>query len=104
MFDGELIKILRGKHNLTQAELAHKVGVTQVQIGRLEGKNNCNPSFSLLEKIASVFNLSVGAMLSLKETPPKISENEKVRFRKNPILTDELKTYIEQTVKELLNK
>ena len=52
------IKILRAMHNMTQEELAKKVGVTRQTIIAIElGKYN--PSLELAFKIARVFNTRI---------------------------------------------
>ena len=48
------IKELRARYNMTQEELADKVGVTRMTIGFLE-KGKYNPSLSLAHKISKVF-------------------------------------------------
>lgn len=53
----ELIKA-RIKYNMTQAQLAQKVGTKQSAIARLES-DNINPSLEFLQKVAQVMGLSV---------------------------------------------
>lgn len=45
----------RLKNNLSQRELAKKVGTSQAAISRIEGMNG-NPSLSLLKRIADALN------------------------------------------------
>jgi putative transcriptional regulator len=52
------IKELRAKHNLTQDDLANKVGVRRETIVFLE-KGKYNPSLKLAYDIARIFNLSI---------------------------------------------
>ncbi len=52
------IKVLRAKHNLTQNDLAKKVGVRRETIVFLE-KGKYNPSLKLAYDIAKVFKLSI---------------------------------------------
>ncbi|MEH7351643.1 helix-turn-helix transcriptional regulator [Gottfriedia acidiceleris] len=52
------VKELRMKHDITQQELADKVGVSSRTIISLE-KQKYNPSVQLAYKIASAFNLSI---------------------------------------------
>jgi transcriptional regulator with XRE-family HTH domain len=54
---GDRIKQLRISLNLTQQELADKVGLSYVQIGRYE-KDKSNPSSEILQKLALVLNTS----------------------------------------------
>lgn len=53
----ELIEA-RIKHNMTQEEVAKKVGTKQSSIARLES-GNINPSLDFLQKVAQVLGLSV---------------------------------------------
>ena len=60
---GERIKQLRTIAGLTQSELAEKVGLTYVQIGRYEtGKSN--PSSKVLQKLASTLETSADFLMS----------------------------------------
>lgn len=52
------IKELRAKHNITQIELAQKVGVRRETIVFLE-KGKYNPSLKLAYDIAKVFGLKI---------------------------------------------
>jgi putative transcriptional regulator len=52
------IKELRAKDNLTQIELAQKVGVRRETIVFLE-KGKYNPSLKLAHDISQVFNLKI---------------------------------------------
>lgn len=52
------LKELRERKNLTQAELARKIGVNRSYISRIEsGKSK--PSLALLERIANELGISV---------------------------------------------
>jgi putative transcriptional regulator len=52
------IKELRARHNLSQLELARKVGVRRETIVFLE-KGQYNPSLRLAHDIARLFNLAI---------------------------------------------
>ncbi|MFX0094676.1 MAG: helix-turn-helix transcriptional regulator [Candidatus Hodarchaeota archaeon] len=52
------IKEFRARYNLTQKELAEKVGVRRETIVFLE-KGKYNPSLKLAHRIARVFNTSI---------------------------------------------
>ena len=60
---GERIKQLRTIAGLTQSELAEKVGLTYVQIGRYKtGKSN--PSSKVLQKLATTLEASADFLMS----------------------------------------
>ncbi|QEK12628.1 helix-turn-helix transcriptional regulator [Crassaminicella thermophila] len=52
------LKILRAKHNLSQMELAKKVGVSRNTINSIENSKSI-PSLDIALKISSIFNKSV---------------------------------------------
>lgn len=55
---GEQITLLRKQQNLSQDELAKKVGVSRTIIGNYE-RNANTPSIEVLVKLAKVFNVTV---------------------------------------------
>ena len=55
---GKLIKEIRIKHNLTQAELAKKYGVTYQAVSKWENGKNI-PDISLLKKMSTDFNIDI---------------------------------------------
>jgi len=59
------IKVLRAKHDLTQAELAEQVGVTRKTINTIENGHYV-PSTVLALKIARVFGVPVEEVFRLK--------------------------------------
>jgi putative transcriptional regulator len=60
------IKELRARENLTQLDLAKKVGVRRETIVFLE-KNKYNPSLKLAYEIAKVFNKSIEEVFIFKD-------------------------------------
>ena len=61
------IKELRARQNLTQDELARKVGVRRETIVFLE-KGKYNPSLKLAHDIAVVFNVKIEEVFIFEET------------------------------------
>ena len=63
-----MVKRLREKAGLTQAELAQKIGTSQSVIARLEGGNDTRtPSLSLLSRIAGSCNAALEFGFSYKK-------------------------------------
>jgi putative transcriptional regulator len=60
------LKIQRAIHNLTQAQLADKIGVTRQSINAIE-KGKYVPSTVLALKFAKLFNESVENIFTLEE-------------------------------------
>ena len=63
------LKALRLKNNLTQAELASKMGVAQqtVQSWETVGDNGRNPSVDTLKQLAELFGCSYAELLDGEE-------------------------------------
>lgn len=59
------IKIERARHNMTQADLANKIGVSRQSINAIE-KGKYIPSTLLAIKIAKLFQLSVEELFILE--------------------------------------
>ena len=62
---GDRIKKLRNDLGFTQSDLADKVGLTYIQIGRYE-KGKSNPSADVLQKIAHILNTSTDFLMNGK--------------------------------------
>lgn len=60
------IKVERARHNLTQAELAEKVGVSRQTINSIETKKY-DPSAVLALKIAGVFQIPFEELFQLED-------------------------------------
>lgn len=68
------IRAIRKQRQMTQQELAEKVGVSQVQIGRLE-KSTRTLDVDMLADIAKVLGVEVWELLP-KEMQPDITPEE----------------------------
>ncbi len=62
------IKELRAKYNLTQDELADKVGVTRQTLLYLE-KGKYNPSLLLAHKVAEALMSSIAEVFIIEDDP-----------------------------------
>lgn len=60
------IKIERARHNITQGDLAEKVGVSRQTINSIETKKYI-PSAVLALKIAKIFNMPLDSLFELEE-------------------------------------
>lgn len=61
------LKVLRAIHNMTQADLADKIGVSRQSINAME-KNKYVPSTVLALKVAKLFNKPLEDIFFLEET------------------------------------
>ena len=60
---GRMLKQRREGKHLTQAQLAHKVGVSQTYIAKLESGDKKNPTLDLLKKIAKALGVPLRELL-----------------------------------------
>jgi len=60
------LKVLRAEHNLTQEELAQRVGVSRQAINAIE-TGKYDPSLPLAIKLAKLFGKPVEEIFSLEE-------------------------------------
>ncbi|HCX73887.1 MAG TPA: XRE family transcriptional regulator [Candidatus Cloacimonas sp.] len=82
---GKRIKELREKHNLTQENLANKLGVNRSLITNLENGNR-KITAEEMQKIAQLFNISVDALLNPEtEISVMLGNQEKPEESKSPI-------------------
>jgi len=66
---GELISSQRKKKNLTQVQLAEKLGVTDKAVSKWE-RNLSYPDTTTLIKLGEIFNISVSELVRLKVGNP----------------------------------
>ncbi len=80
---GARLRYLRTLRNMTQAELADKVGLSLRQISRIE-RGSSSPSFSVMEKLGQVLDVSMVSLflfpdqdsLDRSPAPTKFSSSE----------------------------
>ena len=82
---GSFLQELRKEHNLTQAELGDKLGVTNKTISRWE-TGNYMPPVEMLEMLGNLYGLSINELLSGKK-----------------LTTEEYKEMAEENIKETIN-
>lgn len=63
---GERLKLLRNRADLSQSQLAQRIGVTKGMISSYETSMRM-PSYSILLKIAGLFNVSTDYLLGVNE-------------------------------------
>lgn len=76
---GNFIKEIRKKNNLTQKDLADKLGVTYQAVSKWENGKNI-PDISLLKEISILFNVDINELLEgeISEKKTKNSKNNKI--------------------------
>ena len=81
----EVIKEKRKEFNMTQEELAKKVGVSRQMINRYENGENF-PSMFVIDKFSEVFNLSINEVLGSPKEEVYIQKEEKCHVHRNGII------------------
>ncbi|MDP5106904.1 helix-turn-helix transcriptional regulator [uncultured Polaribacter sp.] len=61
-----LLKVERARHNLTQADLAEKLGVSRQTIYAIEN-NKFNPSVTIAIKMARFFGVTVEYLFDIED-------------------------------------
>ena len=100
---GKRIKKLRKDLGLTQQQLADKVGVTYIQIGRYEtGKSNA--SSDILNKIAEAVNTTVDFLIS-GGNAEQLNDKELLQlFKEVEVMENEDKNTIKQLIDAFVTK
>ena len=100
---GERIKQLRKGMDLTQQQLADKVGVTYIQVGRYEtGKSN--PSADVLQKIAESLGTTTDFLMS-GGNAEQLSDKELLQqFKEVELLPNDDKHLIKTFIDAFLTK
>ena len=73
---GKFIREIRKKNNLTQNDLAEKLGVTYQAVSKWENGKNI-PDISLLKEISRIFNVDINEILEGEEKEEKNNINRK---------------------------
>jgi transcriptional regulator with XRE-family HTH domain len=74
---GLVVRMLRERVKLSQAELAHLLGVSQPRISAIEsGAGRDGPSYALLKRIAAACGMSLNLTRLLSETSSKSLETD----------------------------
>jgi transcriptional regulator with XRE-family HTH domain len=92
--------------SLTQSELAEKVGLTYVQIGRYE-KGKSNPSADVLQKLANVLNTSTDYLMNGKteQVEAQLADKELIRqFQEVEKLSPEDKNLVKTFLDAFITK
>ena len=98
---GPLIRKLRINLNITQRELAKKVGIAPSYLNDLEKEKRSAPKLEVIKKLSSILKISLNhlndlAGISKKELAPDISEF----IKKNPIIISLIRSIKESDLSE----
>lgn len=86
------LKYLREQANITQAELAQKLDVTQQAVGRWE-RGQTSPDYETLKRLSVLFNVSVDYLLGVQphqnDALPTLTPKESSHLQKYHALDDD---------------
>ena len=74
------LKLLRTFHQLSQVELAKRLGISNSYLSEIESGNK-NPGLDLLEKYALIFNIPVSSILLFSEKLNGDRASDKIRVK-----------------------
>lgn len=106
----ERLRSLRIKKKMSQQEMADFLGITRQGYAKYEN-NDSEPSFAMLEKIASFFGVTTDDLLGVRNTVNvagkdiSLTDDELKLFnelKKHPIMFHDLASDPERKVKELI--
>ncbi len=100
------IKELRVKNSLTQSELAQRVGLTYIQIGRYE-KGKSSPSADVLGKLADALGVSADFLMNGEsdKVQQQLSDLELIQqFKEVEALSSEDKHLVKVFIDAFLTK
>jgi transcriptional regulator with XRE-family HTH domain len=86
---GERIRIARGAANLSQADLAQRVGVAQAAISRIERDETHDPGVLIVAGIAKALGVSLDQLVQGNATPraPRKSLEDRVALLEDELVT-----------------
>lgn len=104
---GERIKQLRLAAGLTQTELAEKVGLTYIQVGRYETEKS-HPSSEVLQKLASTFETTSDFLMKGSQdeiVSAQLMDKDLLKqFRAVELLSSEDKNVVKILIDALITK
>ena len=99
------IKYLRKRNNLTQAEVAKRIGVSASAMAMYE-RGDREPSIDTLNKLCQVFNTDMDTLVgrAKKTTPeePKLSEGEEELLKLIRLMPSDMKALYLETLRATL--
>lgn len=81
MTPGQMMRSARRRKNLTQADLADRVGTTAQNIGKMERDEIHQPSRELIRRISEVLEVPIENLLFGGNAPPRLSESAVILAR-----------------------
>lgn len=76
----EALRLLRVFHDMKQNDLAAALGISKSYVSEIESGNRV-PSFEVIQKYASTFNIPVSSVLFFSEQIEKAQKGDEIGFR-----------------------
>lgn len=83
---GDRLRKLRRNADITQEELAEKLGVVGSAVGKYERVPNSYPSVEVLIKLSDFFSVSIDYLLKGKEYTPPVENNINGQVSNSPFI------------------
>lgn len=78
MMQHEALRLVRVFHDLSQTQLAERLGISNSYLSEIEGGKK-SPSLDILEKYAEVFNMPLSSLIFFAENASDPSRSERMR-------------------------
>lgn len=94
------LRIMRAEHNLTQADVAQKLGVSQQTYSKYENKS-ANLDSETIVKLCELFGVSSDYLLGIDMVIPPMGSKKSVS---KELSEDRIKIIVKKVIKELSDK
>lgn len=91
------LRMLRAEYNLTQSDVANKLGITQQTYSKYENQT-INMDSETIIKICDLYGVSSDYLLGIKETPKAAKKEKTVAYKASE---DEIKTIVKKVLSEI---
>lgn len=91
------LRMLRAEYNLTQSDVANKLGITQQTYSKYENQT-INMDSETIIKICDLYGVSSDYLLGIKEAPKAAKKKKTVAYKASE---DEIKTIVKKVLSEI---
>ena len=91
------LRMLRAEYNLTQSDVANKLGITQQTYSKYENQT-INMDSETIIKICDLYGVSSDYLLGIKETHKATKKKKTVAYKASE---DEIKTIVKKVLSEI---
>lgn len=91
------LRMLRAEYNLTQSDVANKLGITQQTYSKYENQT-INMDSETIIKICDLYGVSSDYLLGIKEAPKAAKKEKTVAYKASE---DEIKTIVKKVLSEI---